>query len=321
MFVSLRLAGIVAAFLLVCLFLCLFFYFARGWEHQNTWRNRNTLFSRGRNFRCFAILTDTIVFTSDLTLLTYNLATVKSSSSFPVQSTLGFYEDTNKRAAVALTQIFAHKNPAVHIILEVMRTAYAGLGLNTSQLTTRGKRSHKAREYCGRKARIVHEQHFNSSLNRLIVVKCFWNAVFVSLFRGYAFPNFCTRISRSLAYGIRISPKAIATAEKGFVHLCRLSSTSNERTRNGLPMKFIWVLHWRRKYLDLSGASSDGIANFSLKSIGQVSQNTTGWKVKRGKSGGQENTVREGIKWNNRRTCGWYGMEWMKKWMEKRTDG
>ena len=36
-------------------------------------------------------------------------------------------------------------------------------------------------------------------------------------FRWYAFPNFCTQTSRPLAYGVRISPKASATAGQRYV--------------------------------------------------------------------------------------------------------
>ena len=60
-----------------------------------------------------------------------------------------------------------------------------------------------------RKACIVCEEHCIS----LNLKRCFWNASFVSLsFRWYAFPNFCLQISRPLAYGVRITSKASATA-------------------------------------------------------------------------------------------------------------
>ena len=43
--------------------------------------------------------------------------------------------------------------------------------------------------------------------------RCFWKALFVSLFCSHAFLNFRTQISRPLAYGVRISSKASPTTE------------------------------------------------------------------------------------------------------------
>ena len=78
-----------------------------------------------------------------------------------------------------------------------------------------GKRSRKVREYCERKARIVCQERF-ISLNHLMnpVVKVLLKCVipFSIYFRWYAFRTFCTDISRPLAYGVRISSKASATA-------------------------------------------------------------------------------------------------------------
>ena len=97
----------------------------------------------------------------------------------------------------------------------VMRTVYAKSGIQSQHVSnyTRGKRSRKAREYYERKARIVCEQHFDCvSLHRLLAVKVLWkcaNRFSVSLVR---ISEFLYAISRSLAYGVRISSNASATA-------------------------------------------------------------------------------------------------------------
>ena len=105
------------------------------------------------------------------------------------------------RAAVALTHISAystHKNLAVYKIMEAMRTAYAKSGIQSQHVSnyTWGKQSRKARKYREMEARVVCE-HFNISLNRLMVVKVLLKcAIRFPLFRRYAFQ--CTQIFRSL---------------------------------------------------------------------------------------------------------------------------
>ena len=69
---------------------------------------------------------------------------------------------------------------------------------------------------CEMKARIVCKEHFislNRSMNLVLKVLLKCAIGFSICFRWYAFPNFCTQISRPLAYGVRISSKASATAE------------------------------------------------------------------------------------------------------------
>ena len=107
-----------------------------------------------------------------------------------------------------------HKNLAVRKIMEVMRTAYAKSGIQSQHISnyTWGKRSRKAHEYCERNARIVCEQHLSILLR---IVYWFMEKVLLKLepfvlFYWYTFPNFCTQISRPLAYSVRISSKASA---------------------------------------------------------------------------------------------------------------
>ena len=91
------------------------------------------------------------------------------------------------------------------------------VGLNISSQTTREAIFNDH----GRHASIVKgKPHrlrtFYFSLNRLmnpmvdVLLKCVIR--FSISFRWYAFPNFCTQISRPLAYGVRTSSKASATA-------------------------------------------------------------------------------------------------------------
>ena len=51
-----------------------------------------------------------------------------------------------------------------------------------------------------------------------VLLKC--SICFSVLLRWYAFPNFCMQISRSLAYDVRISSKASATAARSHYLLC-----------------------------------------------------------------------------------------------------
>ena len=82
-----------------------------------------------------------------------------------------------------------------------------GHGLNTSQSTT----TEGTRE----KARIVYGQNLislNRSMNPVLKMPLKCAICFSISFRWYAFPNFCAPISRPLAYGVRTSTKASATA-------------------------------------------------------------------------------------------------------------
>ena len=81
--------------------------------------------------------------------------------------------DCRGRVNAQISADSTHKNPAVRKIREVMRTAYAKRGIRSQHASnyTWGKRSRTAHEYCERKTRIVCEQHFSISLNRLMVVK------------------------------------------------------------------------------------------------------------------------------------------------------
>ena len=104
-------------------------------------------------------------------------------------------------------------------IMEAIRTAYAkkktGLGLNTSQ--TR----HDANDH-GTYTSVWKESahglrnifHFAECLMNLLVKVQWKSGIRFSIsFRWYAFPNFCTQISRPLAYGVRIFSKVSATAD------------------------------------------------------------------------------------------------------------
>ena len=98
-----------------------------------------------------------------------------------------------------------HKDLAVHKIMEMMRTAYAQNGTHRSQQVSNyawGKRSRK-----------VHFISLNRLMNPVIkaLLKCFIR--FSISFHWYAFPHFCTQFSRPLAYDVRISSKARATAD------------------------------------------------------------------------------------------------------------
>ena len=115
------------------------------------------------------------------------------------------------RTGVALTQISAYitlKNLAVRKIVEAMRTAYTKGGTRSQHVSNyiwhvsilKGKRASFAK---------------NISLPSMnLVIKVLLKYV-ISLsisFRWYAVPNFCTQICRPVAYGVRTSSKASATA-------------------------------------------------------------------------------------------------------------
>ena len=119
-----------------------------------------------------------------------------SARGFPFREILSLAVTTKVRSApgVAFTQISAY-------------SVSTCLKLGTRQTIT------EAREYCEGKGLIVSEERF-VSLNRLMVVKVLLKCVisFSISLRCYAFPSFCTQISRPLAYSVRISSKASATA-------------------------------------------------------------------------------------------------------------
>ena len=117
----------------------------------------------------------------------------------------------SERAGVALTQISAYgtrtKSSCTQNHMEMMRTTYAKSGIRSQHVSnyTWGKRS--------RKARIVWEQHFSIPLNRVMVVKVLLKCSIhfsISLVR---ISEFLYENSRPLAYSVRISWKASATAE------------------------------------------------------------------------------------------------------------
>ena len=101
-----------------------------------------------------------------------------------------------------------HKNLAVRRSMKAMRSAYStpktGLGLKTSQT------NHDANDH-GTYASCVKGKRASFTKNILVVLKC--GIRFSISFRWYAFPNFRTQISRPLAYSVRISSKASATAD------------------------------------------------------------------------------------------------------------
>ena len=101
------------------------------------------------------------------------------------------------------------------------------------------------REYCERKARIVCEQH-------LISLICLMNPFirFSIFFRWYAFPNFCTHISRPHAFGVRTSSKARATAGMGSANptgatrqTCCADSAEN-RQAVSVNLRWISLIFW-----------------------------------------------------------------------------
>ena len=77
-----------------------------------------------------------------------------------------------------------------------------------------------------RKAHILCEQHFSILLNCLMVVKMLLKCTIRSqYFHWYTLPNFCTQISRPLAYGVRNFSKASATTVYStFLDSCPLNS-------------------------------------------------------------------------------------------------
>ena len=104
----------------------------------------------------------------------------------------------NTQPWVALTQISAystHKTLAVRKIMEVMRAAYAKSGIRSPHA------SEGAQVLCEREARIVCEQLFSVSLNRLMVVKVLLKCPIrfsISLVRISEFPfaNFSSTCKR-----------------------------------------------------------------------------------------------------------------------------
>ena len=124
--------------------------------------------------------------------------------------------------AVAFTQISAyvtHKNLAVRKIMEAMRTAYAKNGTRSQHFSNKTIDANDHGTYstrvCERKSRIVGEEHFiwlNRLMNLVVKVLLTSGIRFSISFRWYAYLNFCTQISRPLAYGVRISSKGSVTA-------------------------------------------------------------------------------------------------------------
>ena len=119
-----------------------------------------------------------------------------------------------------------HKNPAVRKIMEAMRTASAKNRTRSQHVSNKTwrRRSQNIRE-CERKVCIVCEERFIRWIFDELSAKGAFR--FSISFRWFAFPNFCTQISRSVAYtvyanfslgcvhGVRISSNAGATAETG----------------------------------------------------------------------------------------------------------
>ena len=117
---------------------------------------------------------------------------------------------------VALTQISVystHKNLAVTKIIEATRTAYAKL----DSVCTRCKlHMRKTITECTRIlwkecAHRLRTFYFAESFDEPVGKGAFEMRHSFLYFVWYPFPNFCTRISRPLAYSVRISSKACAT--------------------------------------------------------------------------------------------------------------
>ena len=117
----------------------------------------------------------------------------------------------------------------------MQRTQKVGFGLSTSQLHMRQT--------------ITDGRHTSNNVSVFHWVmswwyRCFWNVLFVSLFQWYAFPNFCTQISRrNMVYA---SPQKLAQPlpfDLPFVHSTKwINMQRDSRLVPSCPVLYNYLL-------------------------------------------------------------------------------
>ena len=118
---------------------------------------------------------------------------------------------SNYHTGVALTQISAystHENRAVRRIMEEKQNSVS-TRLKLHEVNDRGRHASIVK---GKRASFANISVFCSIVWLLVKVLLECPIRFSTSNRWYAFPNFCTQISRPHAYGVHISSKASATA-------------------------------------------------------------------------------------------------------------
>ena len=126
-----------------------------------------------------------------------------------------------------LTQISAyltHKNLAICKIMDAMCTAYAKCRTQSEHISNWVEANDHGRHASivkGKHALFVNSILFSWNCLMNLVVKVLLKCVihFFISFPWYAFPNFCTQISRPLAYSAHISSKAGGTAGTCNIHI------------------------------------------------------------------------------------------------------